>query len=104
MNPQTDLQFWLTVAGAFNSECTYPSCYLCNGSLTFKCAWQVAENRTVIQELAEQFFNSLALSEREDQTLCPRDQDSLFDSLGYGLHRKIRNRFLLWNIQRLMHS
>jgi len=103
MNPQTDLQFWLTVAGEFNSNCT-THCYLCNGSPTFKQAWQELEFRSTIQELGKQFFKLSPPPEDENQTLSPRHHDSLFEAPGFNNHRKIRNRFLLWNIQRLMHS
>jgi len=102
MNPQTDLQFWLTVAGEFNSE--HSHCYLCNGSPTFKQAWKDLEACATIQNLGEQFFTIFPPPEDENQTLSPRHHDSLFEAPGFNNHRKIRNRFLLWNIQRLIHS
>jgi hypothetical protein len=101
MNPQTDLQFWLTVTGEFNSS-ELPSCYFCNGSLTFKTAWRDAQTREIIQNLGEQFFNLVPSPESEQQELSHRSLDTLFESPGYLHHHKIRNRFLLWNIQRLM--
>lgn len=107
MNPQTDLQFWLTVASEFNSKhpLTQPHfrCYLCNGSPTFREAWKDLESRATIQNLGEQFFTLAPPPEDENQTLSPRHHDSLFESPGFDSHRKIRIRFLLWNTQRLIH-
>lgn len=103
MNPQTNLQFWLTIAGEFNSE-RNTHCYLCNGSKTFEQAWKDLEIHLILRKLGKQFFSESPPPEEESQHLCPSGADALFEAPGFNNHRKIRNRFLLWNIQRLMHS